>query len=165
MPTQVHMDLNILDWVPKNQFWICIWNVVHLGCGWLVQPDAKSFEEPKQNTLWGLGNRLLVLLTDNQALIIGLSLFKLKYLSHVQWRVISWRWQKNVVTGGISSFQRLCWIFSTINDQWYFNTQLWPNVRTYAKSPFKEYFVLFFPTLVLTFYNIGNTFLIYLIST
>ena len=57
--------------------------------------------------------------------------------------------------GGISSLQRLYYMLSASDDQWYFTTQLWPNVRTYAKAklPFKEYFVPSFP-LVLTF-NIG----------
>ena len=72
----------------KNKFWVSanilfivflFWNLSlpefyvgehlkcgFLGCGWLVQPDAKPVEEPKQNTMRGLGNRLLVLLTDNQ---------------------------------------------------------------------------------------------------
>ena len=41
-------------------------NLICLGCGWLIQPDAKPFEEPKQNTLRGPWHWLLVSLIDNQ---------------------------------------------------------------------------------------------------
>ena len=41
-------------------------SVICLGCGWLVQPNAKSIEEPKQDTLWGPWHWLLVPFFDNQ---------------------------------------------------------------------------------------------------
>ena len=72
----------------KNKFWVSanilfivflFWNLSlpefyvgehlkcgFLGCGWLVQPNAKSIEEPKQDTLWGPWHWLLVPFFDNQ---------------------------------------------------------------------------------------------------
>ena len=55
-----------LRYISKNNFRNIFESVICLGCGWLVQPNAKSIEEPKQDTLWGPWHWLLVPFFDNQ---------------------------------------------------------------------------------------------------